>query len=64
MEPKFNLGSASDFGIVEERLNGFIASLARDDVIVDVKFSTAAVSGGNIEFSALVHYQQTEAWEA
>lgn len=64
MDPKFKLVSSSDFMIFEERLNGFIAGLARDDVIVDVKFSTAAVTSGDVEFSALVHYQQTEAWEA
>lgn len=62
MEPKFKLISSSDFTIFEQRLNDFIAGLSRDDVIVDVKFSTAAPTVGGVEFSALVHYQQTEAW--
>ena len=55
-------GQLRDFGLFEERLNAFIASLARDDVIVDIKFSTCQISAG-VDYSALVHYQQTEAWD-
>jgi len=63
MEPRFKLISSNNFELFEERLNEFIGSLDRDDVIVDVKFSTAALSS-SVEFSALVHYQRTESWEA
>ncbi len=63
MEPRFKLISSNNFELFEERLNEFIASLDRDDVIVDVKFSTAALSS-TVEFSALVHYHRTESWEA
>lgn len=63
MEPKFKLISSNNFELFEERLNDFIASLDRDDVIVDVKFSTAALAT-TVEFSALVHYQRTESWDA
>lgn len=62
MEPKFKLISSSSLETFEERLNDFIASLDRDDVIVDVKFSTAG-RDHTVEFSALVHFQRTESWE-
>lgn len=61
MEPKFKLISSNNFELFEERLNDFVASLDRDSLIVDVKFSTAAMET-TIEFSALVHYQETESW--
>lgn len=62
MEPKLKLISSSSHEGFEERLNDFIASLDRDDVIVDVKFSTAG-RDSTVEFSALIHYQRTEAWD-
>ncbi|HKI58341.1 MAG TPA: hypothetical protein VKA00_03855 [Trueperaceae bacterium] len=62
MEPKFKLVSSNNFELFEERLNDFVASLARDDVIVDVKFSTASLDM-TVEYCALVHYQQTESWD-
>ena len=61
MEAKFKLISSNNFELFENRLNDFIGSLDRDDVVVDVKFATAALNT-TIEFSALVHYQQTESW--
>ncbi len=61
MEPKFKLISSNNFELFEARLNDFIASLDRDTLIVDVKFSTAALET-TVEFSALVHYQETESW--
>ncbi len=61
MDPKFKLITSTDPTVFERRLADFIDSLARDDVIVDVKFSTSPTSGG-VEYSALVHYQATEAW--
>lgn len=62
MEPKFKLISSNNFDLFETRLNDFIASLDRDTVIVDVEFATAALEA-SIEFSALVHYQETESWD-
>ncbi|MEJ2666341.1 MAG: hypothetical protein P8Z81_04450 [Deinococcales bacterium] len=61
MIPKFKLVSSNNFELFEERLNDFISSLDRDDVVVDVKFATTALDM-TVEFSALVHYQQTESW--
>ena len=61
MEPKFKLISSNNFELFETRLNEFIESLDRDTVIVDVKFSTSALET-TVEFSALVHYQETESW--
>ncbi len=61
MEPKFKLVTSSDPTMFERRLTDFIDSLARDDVIVDVKFSTSTTNY-RVEYSALVHYQATEAW--
>ncbi len=62
MEPKFKLISSNNFELFETRLNDFIASLDRDSLIVDVKFSSAALDT-TVEFSALVHYQETEGWD-
>lgn len=63
MEPKFKLIVSTSPEIFEERLNEFIDSLDKDDLIVDVKFSSAH-SGSAVEYSALVHYQPTSEWEA
>jgi hypothetical protein len=61
MVAKFKLISSNNFELFESRLNEFIESLDRDDVVVDVKFSTTALNT-TVEFSALVHYQATESW--
>jgi len=45
----------------EERLERFVASLGADDIVVDIKFSTTP-AGEGVAYSALVHYQRTEAW--
>ena len=62
MEPKFKLISSNNFELFETRINDFVASLDRDTVIVDVKFSTTALDT-TVEYAALVHYQQTEGWD-
>jgi hypothetical protein len=62
VNPKFKLISSSSLEAFEERINDFIGSLDRDDVIVDVKFSTAG-RDSTVEYSALVHYTRTEAWD-
>ncbi len=62
MQAHFKLISSNSHELFEERLTRFIESLDRDDVIVDVKFSTAA-AGSSVEFSALVHFQRTESWQ-
>jgi hypothetical protein len=59
---QFKLISSNNFDLFEERLNEFVAGLSSDVLIVDVKFSTAALSS-SVEYSALVHFQQTEGWQ-
>ncbi len=61
MDPKLKLITSSDPTMFERRLTDFVDSLARDDVLVDIKFSTSSTANG-VEYSALVHYQATEAW--
>lgn len=61
MTAKFKLVSSNNFDLFEERLNDFVASLSANDLIVDIKFATAALSS-SVEYSALVHYQHTEEW--
>lgn len=61
MEAMFKLVSANNVDLFEQRLNQFVSSLAVDDVIVSVEFSTAANQQW-VEYSALVHYQRTEGW--
>jgi hypothetical protein len=60
MNPKFKLISSNNFDLFEERLNEFVESLPTGNMIVEVKFATAALHT-TVEYSALVH-QQTEAW--
>ncbi len=62
MDPKFVLISSNDHDLFEQRLRDFVDSLSRDDVLVDIKFSTAPLSGGGVEFSALIHFQETSSW--
>ncbi|UCH25607.1 MAG: hypothetical protein JSV66_17025 [Trueperaceae bacterium] len=62
MEPKFKLISSSSIDLFEERLSRFIESMGTDDVIIDIKFSTAPYSSTGIEYSALVHYQSPVQW--
>ncbi|HEX7039099.1 MAG TPA: hypothetical protein VF202_03180 [Trueperaceae bacterium] len=62
MDPKFKLITSHEQELFEQRLRDFIDSLGRDDIIVDVKFSTATRPTGAVEYSALVHYQETSAW--
>lgn len=61
MEIKFKLIGSTSPDIFEQRLNEFLASLDKDDIVVDVKFSTSPL-GSQIEYNALVHYQATDAW--
>jgi hypothetical protein len=60
MSPRFKLISSNNFDLFEERLNEFVESLSTS-VVVEVKFATAALHT-TVEYSALVQYQQTEAW--
>ena len=62
MAPKFKLISSNSLDLFEERLNRFVESMDVNDIIVDIKFSTTALSS-SVEYSALVHYQTTESWE-
>jgi len=62
VDPKFKLISSNVHELFEQRLDDFITSLSRDDVVVDVKFATAAYGSG-VEYSALIHYQTTSEWD-
>ena len=56
------LVTANDPGLFEERLARTLSGLGRDDVVVDVKFSTCEAGGGGVTYSALLHVQTTESW--
>ncbi|MFO8148717.1 MAG: hypothetical protein R6T93_00330 [Trueperaceae bacterium] len=53
--------TSNNLDLFQERLDRYLDQLDRDEVVVDVKFSTAAL-GETIEFSALVQTQKTESW--
>jgi hypothetical protein len=59
---RFKLVTANEVELFEQRINAFVDSLDRSDVIVDVEFATTALATGSVEFSALVRYQRTETW--
>lgn len=59
---RFKLVTANDIELFDSRLASFVDSLDSGDLIVDVKFATTALPTGEVEFSALVHYQGTETW--
>lgn len=61
MKIEMKLVTANDPTLFQERLARTLSGLSRDDVIVDVKFSTCD-AGDGIAFSALVHVQTTESW--
>jgi hypothetical protein len=60
--PKFKVVTSNAIERFEERLNEFVESLDRDDMVVDIKFSTCRTGGDGIEYSALIQYQKTESW--
>jgi hypothetical protein len=59
--PQFKVITSNSLELFEERLNDFVEQMNRDDIIVDVKFATTALSS-TVEFSALIQYQTTESW--
>ncbi|MCL4455662.1 MAG: hypothetical protein M1369_04645 [Deinococcus sp.] len=60
--PHFRLIASMDPEMFQERLNRFIQDLGEDNVLVDVKFSTAQ-QGNQTTYSALVQYKQVENWK-
>lgn len=62
VDPRFKLISSNVHELFEQRLNDFVDSLDRDAIIVDVGFSTTS-HGTSVEYSALIHYQETTAWK-
>ena len=62
MSTKFKLISSNSYDLFEERLNEFVTSLSPNDLIIDIKFATTALSS-SVEYSALLHYQKTESWD-
>ena len=59
--PRFKLVTSNSIDRFEERLAAYLDQLDRDEMVVDVKFTTAAV-GTTVEFSALIQTQKTESW--
>jgi hypothetical protein len=59
--PRFKLVTSNSIDRFEERLAAYLEQLDRDEMVVDVKFATAAI-GTTVEFSALVQTQKTESW--
>lgn len=59
--PRFKVVTSNSLDLFEERLNAYLDQLDRDEMVVDVKFTTAALES-SIEFSALVQTQKTESW--
>lgn len=59
--PRFKVITSNSLDLFEERLNTYLEQLDRDEMVVDVKFTTAALDA-SIEFSALVQTQKTESW--
>lgn len=59
--PRFKVVTSNSLELFEERLNAYLDQLDRDEMVVDVKFATAAL-GTMVEFSALVQTQKTESW--
>lgn len=62
VEVKLKLIGSTSPDIFEQRLNDFLASLDKDDIVVDVKFSTSPLGNG-VEYNALVQYQATDSWD-
>ena len=62
MTPQFKLISSNNIDRFEERMNDFFSNLSAQEVIVDMKFATTALAN-SIEYSVLIHYQTTAAWE-
>jgi hypothetical protein len=56
---RFKLITSNSLELFEERINGYVAQLDRDESVVDVKFSTAQ-PGDSLEYTALVQTQKTE----
>ncbi|MEX2542319.1 MAG: hypothetical protein WD314_10950 [Trueperaceae bacterium] len=59
---RFKLVTANEVELFEQRMNAFVDSLDRGDLIVDVEFATTQLASGGLEFSALVRFQRTESW--
>ncbi|MFN2322973.1 MAG: hypothetical protein ABR510_08470 [Trueperaceae bacterium] len=59
--PRFKVITSNSLELFEERLNAYLDQLDRDEMVVDVKFATAALDT-SIEFTALVQTQKTESW--
>lgn len=51
--PRFKLISSNSIDLFQERLDAYLAQLDRDEVVVNVEFSTVALRE-TVEFSALV----------
>jgi hypothetical protein len=59
---QFKLVSAPDQEIFQQRLNDFIGDLGEHVAIGHINFDTTAMENGQIMYSALVGYSQTQEW--
>ncbi len=58
----FRLTTESDPDLFQEQLNREIRDLDEDAVPVEAELSTH-VSGGQVDYSALLHYKDAKLWE-
>ena len=54
---RFKLITSNSLELFEERINGYIEQLDRDESVADVQFSTVSL-GETIEYTALVRIQK------
>jgi hypothetical protein len=55
--PRFKLITSNSLELFEERINGYVEQLDRDETVVDVQFSTVGL-GETIEYTALLLIQK------
>jgi hypothetical protein len=55
--PRFKLITSNSLELFEERINGYVDQLDRDETVVDVQFSTVGL-GETIEYTALLLIQK------
>lgn len=59
--PRTKLITSNDIDLFDDRLRRYLEQLDRDEVVVDVKFSTTELRE-TVEFSALVITHKAESW--
>ena len=62
MQTEFQLITSQEPDLFQERLNRFVAALGANVAIGEILFSTVALPGGGVQFSALVPFKAVETW--